>query len=329
MKDVAEHAGVSRQLVSMVFRDLSGPKRETRERVMKSARALGYHPDASARSLRQRRSYQIGVLYTMHQPFEVDLVEHLFIAAKNAGYSLVLAPLSQGRTHEVAITEVMQQRIEALVVLATDDGTSTSAGLDGRLPTVQLNGPRATFDTDDVRVDNAGGMRLAVAHLVGLGHTDIVHVDGGDGPNAEERREGYRQAMADADLAGHADLVPSAYSEEDGAAAAAALLAREAMPTAVICCNDRCAFGLVEALVRTGIRIPEQLSVVGYDDSSIASLSFLQLTSVRHDPDALAELAIASVVHRLSGMQQDPPARSLVAAELVVRGTTARARVRG
>ena len=322
MKDVAEHAGVSRQLVSMVLRDLEGPKRETRERILDAARELGYHPDLSARLLSQRRSHQIGVVYTMHQPFEVDLVECLFLAAAKSGYRVVLAPLAPGRNQETAVSELMQQRIEALVVLAADGGRATLPELSLRLPTVQLNGPTASFPADDVRVDNREGMRLAVEHLVGLGHTRICHVDGGAGPNAEERRRGYIESMGACGLEHEVDLVGSAYTEEDGARAALSLLSRDVLPTAVVCCNDRCAFGLVETLAREWVSVPEDLSVVGYDDSSIASLSFLNLTTVRHDPTRLAELAIDALVRRLDDESRLPAMQNLVEAQLVVRSTT-------
>ena len=322
MKDIAEHAGVSRQLVSMVLRNLSGPKQETRERIMNVASELGYHPDLAARMLSQRRSHQIGVIYTMHQPFEVDLVESLFLAAAKSAYSIVLAPLAPGRNQETAMAELMQQRIEAVIVLAAEDGLAMVPPLALQLPTVQLTGPMANFPADDVRVDNRSGMRLAVEHLVQLGHTKIVHVDGGVGPNAAERRNGYSENMRAFDLEQHVDIIASAYTEEDGAHAALSLLGRDIMPSAVICCNDRCALGLVETLVRRGVRIPEDLSVVGYDDSSVASLPFLNLTTVRHSPTRLAEIAIDVLVRRLDDGSEFPPSRTLVDAELVVRTTT-------
>lgn len=327
MKDVADRAGVSRQLVSMVLRHKEGASPATRDRIMLAAADLGYHPDLSARLLSQRRSHQIGVIYTMHQPFEVDLVECLFLAASTAGYTLVLVPLSPGRTQASTVAELMQQRIDALIVLATDEGLATVPELSLHLPTVQLTGPTAHFRADDVRVDNRQGMRLAVDHVVDLGHTQICHADGGGGPNSAERRGSYQERMREHGLEQDIDIVTSAYTEEDGARAAHTLLARGTLPTAVLCGNDRSAFGLIETLIRAGVRIPEDISVVGYDDSNIASLSFLNLTTIRHDPTRLAELAVAAVVDRLDNHSHLPPTQTRVEAQLVVRQTTAAPRV--
>ena len=323
MKDVADRAGVSRQLVSMVLRNKLGPSAAARDRIMTAAHELGYHPDLSARLLSQRRSYQIGVIYTMHQPFEVDLVECLFLAAASAGYSLVLVPLFPGRTQMTADAELMQQRIDALIVLATDDGLATVSELSLQLPTVQLTGPVTHLRADDVRVDNRQGMRLALDHLADLGHRHICHVDGGTGPNAAERRESYAERMRELGFGPEIDVVTCAYTEEDGAQAARTLLTRDSLPSAVLCGNDRSALGLIETMVRAGLRIPEDMSVVGYDDSNIASLSFLSLTTIRHDPRRLAELAVAAVVDRLDSHSQLPPTQIRVAAQLVVRNTTA------
>jgi DNA-binding LacI/PurR family transcriptional regulator len=288
---------------------------------------MGYRPDASARLLRQRRSYQIGVLYAMHQPFEVDLVEHLFTAARERGYAVVLGPLSPSRPQAMVVEELLQQRIEALIVLATDGGRATCDPLKSRdLPVVELSGPRTTPPGDEIRVDNAEGMELAIEHLTGLGHTRIAHIDGGMGPNADERRDAYLAAMARRGLTEQAEIVPSAYDEDAGSAAASALLERAELPTAITCANDRCAFGVIETLVRAGIRIPDDVSIVGYDDSSIASLRFLQMTTVRHDPAILSALAVEAVVDRLSGTNVAPWARR-VRAQLVIRSTTGAPRV--
>jgi DNA-binding LacI/PurR family transcriptional regulator len=127
-------------------------------------------------------------------------------------------------------------------------------------------------------------------------------------------------------LTEQADIVPSAYDEDAGSAAASALLERAELPTAITCANDRCAFGVIETLVRAGIRIPDDVSIVGYDDSSIASLRFLQMTTVRHDPAILSALAVEAVVDRLSGTNVAPWARR-VRAQLVIRSTTGAPRV--
>jgi DNA-binding LacI/PurR family transcriptional regulator len=323
MKDLADHVGVSRQLVSLVLRDQPGPSAETRRRVQAAAEELGYHPDASARLLRGRRSFRLGVLFTMHEPFEVDLVEALLVDAAERGYSLVLGPLGPSRPQRSVIADLLGQRIEGLVVLAADSGAATIDGLPARVPAVQLGGPRSLDPVDDVRVDSAIGIELLVEHLGGLGHERIAYITGGEGPNAADRRDAYLEALRRRSLT--PDVIESAFTEEGGSAAAEALLAREALPTAIMAANDRTAAGVIATLVRRGVLVPEDVSVVGFDDSSIAALPYVGLTTVRHDPRALAAQALDAVIHRI-----DEPDAPIVARrdapELIVRRSTGPAR---
>jgi DNA-binding LacI/PurR family transcriptional regulator len=321
MKDVADQLGVSRQLVSLVLRDLPGASDETRRRVHAVADELGYHPDASARLLRGRRSHRLGVLFTMHEPFEVDLVETLLTDAAARGYSLVLGPLGPGRTQSTVVADLLGQRIEGFVVLAADAGSATIADLPDHVPVVQLGGPRGSAPADDVRVDSALGIRLLVDHLAGLGHERIAYVTGGSGPNAADRRAAYLAALEDRALP--PDIIEGAFTEQGGAAAAEALLARGVLPTAIMAANDRTAVGVLSTLVRHGVRVPEDVSVAGFDDSSVAALPYVQLTTVRHDPGALAAQALDAVIRRI----EDPDAPVVShrdAPELVIRRSTSR-----
>lgn len=319
MKDLADHLGVSRQLVSLVLRDLPGASDETRRRVREAAEELGYHPDASARLLRGRRSFRLGVLFTMHEPFEVDLVEALLVDAADRGYSLVLGPLGPQRTQQGVIADLLGQRIEGLLVLAADGGSATIAGLPAQVPAVQLGGPRSADPVDDVRVDSAVGIRLLVQHLAELGHERIAYVTGGDGPNAAERREAYNAEMAARGLT--RDVVDGSFTEQGGADAADALLARGELPTAVMAANDRAAAGMLSTLVRRGVRVPADVSVVGFDDSSVAALPYIDLTTVRHEPRALAAQALDAVIRRIDEPEA-PPVAHRDMPELVVRGSS-------
>lgn len=323
MKDVADKVGVSRQLVSLVLRELPGASSETRRRVREVAEELGYYPDASARVLRGHRSFQLGVLFTMHEPFEVDLVEALLTEAAAKGYSLVLGPLTESRSQRDVVAELLGQRIEGLIVLATDGGNAHISDLPARIPVVQLGGPRSDEPFDDVRVDDGIGIALLLEHLTGLGHSRITHVTGGTGPNAAERCEQYRGAMLAHGF--EPDVVEAAYTEEAGSRAAVALLERDRLPTAIIAANDRCATGVLMTLVRRGVSVPRDVSVVGFDDSSVARLPFIQLTTVRHDPRRLAAQALDAI----SGRIESPAAERVThrdAPELVVRHSTGPAR---
>ena len=324
MQDVADRVGLSRPLVSIVLRGVPGASDESRERVLAAAREIGYYPDDSARMLRLRRSRRLGVLFTMRQPFEADLVDALYAEAERRGYTLALSHMGPGRPQRTALDELMGQRIEALIVLAAEDEAGTVTQLPDAIPAVMLGGPRSNGDEhDDVRVENVEGIALAVSHLTGLGHRDIVYVGPDEGPNAVERLAGYTAAMAEAGLASHIDVVESGYTEVGGSRAAQALLARRVRPTALICANDRCASGVTSMLIRAGVAVPEGMSVVGFDDSSAARLPYLDLTSVRPDPARMAALAIDAAEARIECPESSAgPVHHRVPVTLAVRSST-------
>ncbi len=322
MQDIADRLGMSRQLVSIVLRDVEGASEESRQRVLATAREMGYYPDDSARLLRRRRSGQLGVLFTMRQPFEVDLVDALYRASGRLGYRLVLSTVGLGRSQETALDELMRQRIEALIVLTLEEADGRLSTLPADIPAVLLGGPRAAGDHDRILVENEEGIAQAVKHLAGLGHHRISYIGPSEGPNAAERKNGYGDAMRRLTLAEFTDVVSSDYSEEGGYAAAQSILRRPSQPTALVCVNDRCAFGVMETLLREGVRIPHDMSIVGFDDSTLAKLPFFDLTTVKPDPEAMAELAIEAVHRRLADPQRELVQRK-VPSSLVVRGSTA------
>lgn len=325
MRDVAERVGLSRQLVSIVLRGAPGASDASRERILAAARELGYYPDDSARMLRRRRSGQIGVLFTMRQPFEVDLVEALYRAATEHGYSLALSTMGQTRSRAAALDELMRQRIEALIVLDANEGDGTLQALPTGVPSLLLGGPVSHEPHDSVGVENRAGITLAVEHLVSLGHSKIAYVGPKAGPNAAERLAGYRDAMLAVGLP--TEILPSDYTEAGGHAAALRILGSRgntptADPTALVCINDHCAIGALQTLVRAGVRVPEDVSVIGFDDSSAAALPFVNLTSVRSDPVRMAALAIDAVRARLERPSAEPM-DARVTPTLTVRASTA------
>ncbi len=321
MGDVAARAGVSRQLVSLVLRGQPGPSEQTRQRVLQDAAELGYRPDTAARLLRRTRSRQLGVLFTMRHPHDVDIVEALYPAAAALGYSLSLSALVPGRDERQTLDELLGLRSEALILIGPASSAVQLAEVAGQVPIVEIS-PRLHGPGDVVHSAEGRGIRRAVDHLVSLGHRAIVHVDGGTMPGAAERRRGYRDAMRRRGLAAHIQVLPGDYTEESGARAARTLLAQDRLPTAVIAGNDRCALGVLGAFLRVGIRVPADLSLIGYDDSQVARLSFVDLTSVRQDAAEMAGLAVQAVAERLDHGRTTP--RDIVLdPALIIRGTTA------
>jgi DNA-binding LacI/PurR family transcriptional regulator len=321
MRDVAARVGVSQTLVSLVFRNAPGPSAETRERVLRAADELGYRPDTAAQVLRRNRSRHIGVLFSMRQPFDIDLVEAIYPAAERRGYHVVLGALGVWRDDRQAVEELLAYRSEAMILDGTTIKAAQLARVADQMPVVDI-GRRSTGDSVDVvRVADERGARMAVNHLVSLGHRSIVHIDGGDLPASAQRRRGYRQAMLRHGLRDEIRVLPGDYTEESGATVARHILKEDQLPTAIFAANDRCAHGVLDTLTRARIDVPGDISVVGYDDSETARLSFIDLTTVRQDATLMAERAVEAIIERLDHGRIE--AREIVLdPTLVIRGTT-------
>ena len=320
MEDVAARAGVSRALVSIVFRGVAGASDATRERVLAAARELDYRPDTRASRLGRSRTRMVGVTFSVGATFHGDLIQSLYTHADAAGYEVVLSGVTPERTEAAAIETLLAERCEAIVVL----GSTLSAGhllrLASQLPVVSvLRG--VTGDVDVVRTDDAEGLRLAVDHLVALGHQRIALLDGGQAPGGAERRRGYRAGLRRA--GGHPELVlTGGLTELDGASAATEFLALgRGRPTAVAAFNDRCALGFIDVVRQAGLRVPHDVSVVGFDDITQAAYPHVSLTTVCQDAEQLGAAAVRTVDARLSGAA--PGRATVIEPELVVRTSTA------
>lgn len=320
MGDVAAHLGVSRSLVSLVLSNTPGPSAETREKVLQAARELGYRPDTAAQTLRRGRSRHLGVLFTMSQPHDVALVEGIYPAAEALGYEVALGAIGPQRDEAKAVGELLSYRIEALILIGPYLGGDGLAALAEQMPIVEIGRRSTTDGVDAIRTADNRGAQQAVDHLVELGHRRIVHIDGGNLPGAEERRRGYRAAMRRLGLSKQIKILHGDYSEESGAQAARELLSGD-LPSAVFAGNDRTAHGLLVTLVRAGIQVPTDVSIVGYDDSPIASRSFIDLTTIRQDAQAMAKFAVEIATERLDG-RRGARRDIILEPSLVVRGSS-------
>jgi DNA-binding LacI/PurR family transcriptional regulator len=322
LADVAARAGVSVALVSIVMRDAPGASAATRERVRRAAEELGYRPDSRARLLRSARSRLIGVVFAVQQAFHGDLVGGLYTAADAADYELALSAVTPSRDERRAVTSLLQDRCEAVILLGPHTPTSYLAELAARMLLVVVARAVRYRAVDVIRTDDTVGLGQAVDHLVALGHTRIAHIDGGRAPGAAERRRGYREALQRHGLADGALILPGGLSEDDGATAARALLDTHPLPTAVTVFNDRSATGVLDVLRSAGIDVPGDMSVIGFDDSRLARLSHIALTTVAQDTQQLTSLAIARAAARLDG-SAITERELVIPPHLIIRRTTA------
>src|SRR4051812_22785324 len=320
LADVAARAGVSTASVSLVLRGAPGPSAETRERVLEAAADLAYRADRTASLLARRRRHLLGVLLDVRNPFHAELVEEVHAEADRAGYEVVLSTLTRDRDEERAIGTLLDFRCEALILLGPDASDAALGKLAAQVPCVVVGRPVAGADVDVVRPAEDAGVGAALHHLIALGHGRITFVDGGRGAVAANRRRGYRRAMRRAGLV--AEVLPGDHTEEGGVRAGRRIAAEHVLPTAVVASNDRLAVGLMDAFVRAGVDVPGQVSVVGYDDSSLARLAHIDLTSVNQDAPAQARHAVQAAVSRLDAGRVARTETVLVP-HLVVRGSTA------
>lgn len=320
MADVAERADVSRTLVSLIFSDKPGASRQTRERVLRAADELKYQPDRAAQLLARGRSRTIGVLTDVKQTFQAEMVGTVYDAAEAAGYDVLLSAGGPTRDERKAVEALLSHRCEGLILFdpIADDEFLESVGERAVLTLVG----RRVDPVNSVRSADATGIEQSVEYLFSLGHRDIVHVDGGGQAVSTARRDAYVSSMQRLGLGAHVRVVPGAHDEAAGAAAAALLLGEARLPTAVLAGNDRSALGVLDEFIRAGVSVPQDVSIVGYDDSPLSKLSRIDLTTVRQDSDELARKAVQFTVTSLEDATAGP-SNIVIEPHLVVRGTTA------
>jgi DNA-binding LacI/PurR family transcriptional regulator len=320
MQDIADKVGVSKALVSLVIRRAPGPSAETRDRVLAAADALGYRVNRTAALMTARRSHLIGVAANIRSSFHAEIAEHVVAAADRAGYEVVLGAVTPTHGESRVIDTLLDFRCEGMLLIGPELSNAELEGLGERVPTV-LIGRRTTSDAlDVVRTADSRGIGAVVDHLVELGHRRIVHVAAGGGVIASDRRNGYTRAMRKHGLGDAAMVLGDAFTEETGMAAATTLL-ETGLPTAVVCANDRIAVGVLDTFRRAGVAVPGDVSVAGYDDSTLARLGHIDLTTVSQQPREQADHAIDAVVSRLDGARTEPLS-TVLAPQLVVRTTT-------
>jgi LacI family repressor for deo operon, udp, cdd, tsx, nupC, and nupG len=326
IEDVAARAGVSTATVSRALRGLPNVSEITRERVRDAARALDYVVSPSASSLATGRTSTVGVVVPyVGRWFFGQVISGAEAALRQSGFDLLLYTVGAEESRRRFFEELpVRRRVDAVLVLSlplTDAEVEAIAGL--RLPTAMVGASVPGFSS--VRIDDVGGASKAVNHLINLGHQRIAMIHGAGIEPAqftapEDRRRGYLSALASAGLDYDASLqVDGGFTLAGGERAMASLLSSKHPPTAVFAQSDEMAFGALRAIRRAGLRCPEDVSVVGFDDHEMAEM--LDLTTVAQPVTEQGVLAVGHILAELRG--EAAPSEDLVPTHVVIRGTTA------
>ena len=322
MADVARLAGVSHQTVSRVINGSPSIRPETKARVEQAISELGYRPNTAARALVTRRSRIIGIVGTNDALYGPSSIQRsVEEAARAAGYFSSMVPLAD-LTREAlrdSLDHLARQSVEAIVMIAAqEDALAVAHAADPGVPLIVVEGDLSGRGLS-VGVDQIDGARRATQHLIDLGHRDIDHVAGpASWTEAKGRRLGYEETLRDNGLAVRESLAGDwtpARGYEIGCE-----LARRRDATAVFVANDQMAIGVLHAFAQNGIRVPEDVSVIGFDDIPAANLTSPTLTTVMQDMKSAGELLVDALLRRLDDL---PVERAVLPTRLIKRQSTA------
>lgn len=329
INDVAEHSGVSIKTVSRVMNNEPNVRQSTKDKVIEAATALNYKPNPSARGLAGNRSYLIGLLYDNPSPAYVLDVQHGVIDACEEGrYGLLILPCDSMKEKlvEELLGKIEQAHLDGVILTPPlSDHFELQAALSKlNLPFVCISGQTRQKDPSHVFIDEVGAAREVTEHLLALGHRRIAFVQGHPQHSAsEQRQQGYSEALSAAGIEPAADYQQQGFfTFESGILAAERLLQLARPPSAVFAANDYMAAGVLNVALSSGLKVPDDLAVAGFDEAPVSSQLWPGLTTYRQPVKPMGRRAAQLLLQKING--DDRLDRQLpFLGELLVRGSTA------
>ena len=322
--DVAKKAGLSVVTVSRVLNNASTVREKNRQKVLQAMKDLDYHPNAAARSLAKGKTGVIGMIVTTLQDSYLDnIVQTVSVLLRDHGYYLALSvanhPLEEGAGSYL----IQEDRVDGLLILAAVDEEPYVMELKKRkIPFVLIDNQKNHPAVSSVTVDNFKGGYEAAKHLIDLGHRSIAHIQG---PqyflSAIERERGFMQAMKEEGLEPFS-IEPGEFTIQSGYDIVQKWLAQGQMPTGLFAADDFTAIGAINALRQAGCRIPDDVSVIGYDDQSLASELRPRLTTIRQPAVQMGKMAVDVLMKQINGVNRRSTTLKLNP-DIIVRESTA------
>ncbi|MBD1601221.1 LacI family DNA-binding transcriptional regulator [Pseudomonas typographi] len=324
LKDVAALAGISYTTVSHVLNNTRPVSEPVRRKVEAAIEQLAYVPSGVARSLKARATATIGLLLPNSiNPYFAELARGIGDHCGRNGYCVILCNADDDAAKQRHyLRMLLEKRIDGLLLASAGPSQGTFDALP--IPLVVLDREAPALASDVVCIDHEQGAWLATQHLLGLGHRRIACITGPANVNvANLRAAGYRRAMADYGCAVVPGWQVNSDFTSDGGYRAAGHLFGSVQPSAIFAANDMLGVGVLRAAAERGIRVPQQLSVIGFDDIELCRYVYPALSSVGQSIRQLGERAAAQLLGRISGEQAGPPQRLVVAPALIARESTA------
>lgn len=327
--DVASHAQVSTTAVSKVIRNAYGVSPAMRDRVRAAIEELGYRPQSAARAMRGQ-TFTIGVMLPhFRNPFFADILDGLNAQLADAGYQPIM--VQGGATQKVeapAIDALVDRQVDGILMVAPLAPRARLEAVAREIPTVVLGRHERSSVYDAVFDDDEAGAEAVVRHLIELGHRRIAHITHQDNSSARPsellhviRAQTYERVMEEHGLADEIAVATTYYSEEGGYDGARQLMSRSARPTAIFAGADQAAFGALAAVHEAGLSVPGDISIAGYDNTRLAALPHIAMTSVDQDGEVMGSTAGRLLIERIGG--RTSAVRFSVTPTLIQRRSTA------
>jgi DNA-binding LacI/PurR family transcriptional regulator len=313
---------VSRSLASLALRGEDGVSEKSRRRIQRAALELGYKPNVLARNLASAATRTVGIIVgDILNPFQALLAREADAAARGLGYQVLLS--INGATDPAVLAsleELRAHRVAGLILVGAPRDQAAIRAIGSGLPTVYVAQHLSAFGVDSVSNDDFQGAAIVVEYLAALGHRFIAYIDGGTEAGAALRRSGYTETMQRLGLS--PIVIPGNHTLEAGDLGALHLLERDERPTAIFAANDLCALGVLSRLARAGVRVPQDMTVIGFDNLPVADTAMVSLTTVRQPVKAIAARSLDALVRRIAKPTVTAE-HVMISPELIVRRSSA------